>query len=119
MIDRARKSGQPYKLQGGIFTGPAAVVDAAGPIPLKHSVVQFRAPAIGGATAVTLADSPTQGFILVLTITTVAGGDSVVVTPENLAGYTTITFDALGETATLIFVATEWQVLAVTGATLA
>lgn len=118
MIDRARKSGQPYKLQGGIFTGPAAVVDAAGPIPLKHSVVQFRAPA-GGATAVTLADSPTQGFILALTITTVAGGDSVVVTPENLAGYTTITFDALGETATLIFVGTAWQVLAVTGATLA
>ena len=35
----------------------------------------------------------------------------MVLTPEHLGAYTTITFDATSEVAVLIFVGTQWQIV--------
>ena len=48
----------------------------------------------------------------------VDGGDGTL-TPSNLAGGTTITFDAVGDTATLVFDGTNWNVAGISGAVVA
>jgi hypothetical protein len=55
--------------------------------------------------ALTLADG-TNGQVKIITMTT-AGNDAVV-TPANFANGTTITFDAVGDTAVLVFTNSNW-----------
>lgn len=68
------------------------------------------------AIAATLADG-THGQLKVIKLT-LKDTNNMVVTPANLAGGTTLTFDATGEYALLMFVGTAWVVIA-TNATLA
>lgn len=68
------------------------------------------------AIAATLADGAV-GQLKVIKLTTKDTND-MVVTPAHLTGGTTITFDATGEYAILMFVGTAWVVIA-TNATLA
>ena len=49
----------------------------------------------------------------------VADGGDGTVTPTTFANGTTITFDAVNETVTLVYGATGWVVLALQGATVA
>lgn len=69
-----------------------------------------------GADALTLADG-TAGQIKIITMIT-DGGDGTL-TPTNLAGGTTITFNDVGDSVILCFVDSEWQILANNGATVA
>mgnify|MGYP001370745489 CR=1 FL=1 len=71
----------------------------------------------GGATALTLADG-TDGMIKTI-IAVGTGGNSIVITPGNLRGYSTITLNAEGETVTCMFKNSKWNVIAHNGATLA
>ena len=70
----------------------------------------------GGAHAGALADG-TNGQIKIITM--IADGGDSVVTPANLAGGTTITFDDVGDTVTLLFTNSNWVVISNYGATIA
>ena len=71
-----------------------------------------------GAHAGTMADG-TNGQIKILTMIVKGGSNNSVVTPTNLTGGTTITFDAVGDTATCLFTNNSWVVLALNGAVVA
>ena len=67
----------------------------------------------GAAQALTLADG-SVGEIKV--IAHVVDGGSAVLTPTTKIGFTTITFTNVGETATLIYTAAGWAIVALNGA---
>ena len=71
-----------------------------------------------GNNAITLANG-TTGQIKVLYLKTLTGSQTSVVTPANLLGYTTITFNAVGDAALLYFNGTNWVLLGSTSAALA
>jgi predicted RNA-binding Zn-ribbon protein involved in translation (DUF1610 family) len=48
-----------------------------------------------------------------------AGGDTGILTPANLGSATTITFNAVGDSATLQFAGTDWWVVGFRGAVVA
>jgi hypothetical protein len=67
----------------------------------------------GSAQALTLANG-TAGQIKVITHT--VDGGSAVLTPTTKIGFTTITFTGVGESATLIYTAAGWAIMALNGA---
>ena len=71
-----------------------------------------------GANALTLADGTTSGQIKIVNMI-VDGGDGTL-TPATFANGTTITFDAVGESATLVWNSTVgWVATSTVGATIA
>lgn len=89
--------------------GGAYVLD---PTPLLNVISNTD-----GANTGTLADGE-QGQLKTIVAPVVTAG-SFVLTPTNFNNGTTITFDAAGESATLIWAAGSWHVLALNGATVA
>ena len=71
-----------------------------------------------GAHAGVMADG-TNGQIKILTMIVKGGSNNSVVTPANLTGGSTITFDAVGDTATCLFTNSSWVVIALNGAVVA
>lgn len=66
------------------------------------------------ATSATHAGALTDGVagqIKMILNTSTSGTNNVVITPANLAGGTTITLDAPGESAVCIFKASKWYVI--------
>lgn len=53
------------------------------------------------------------------TITMITDGGDAVLTPSSTAGFTTITFNDVGDTARLIFLNSKWRILSNYGATVA
>ena len=71
----------------------------------------------GGAAAVTLADGTTSGQMKIINMI-VDGGGTATVTPTTFANGTTIAFDAVGESVTLVWNSTVgWVASSVNGAT--
>ena len=70
----------------------------------------------GGAHAGALADG-TNGQIKIITM--IADNGNSVVTLANMAGGTTITFNDVGDSVTLLFTNSNWVVLANNGCTIA
>ena len=60
---------------------------------------------------VTLADG-SDGQIKTFINTSTSGTNNVVITPANLRGYTTVTLNAEGETVTLLFKGSQWNIIA-------
>ena len=56
-------------------------------------------------------DDGVAGQIKMILNTSTGGTNNVVITPDNLAGGTTITLDAPGESAVCIFKASKWYVI--------
>ena len=83
-------------------------------ISVASSITHINTTA--GAHAGAMANG-TNGQIKIITMIT-DGGNSVV-TPAALAGYTTITFNDVGDSATLVFTNSNWVVLSHIGCTLA
>ena len=83
-------------------------------ISVASSITHINSTA--GAHAGAMANG-TNGQIKIITMIT-DGGNSVV-TPAALAGYTTITFNDVGDSATLVFTNSNWVVLSHIGCTLA
>tara|TARA_R110000737_G_scaffold601_4_gene2008 strand:- start:2700 stop:3146 length:447 start_codon:yes stop_codon:yes gene_type:complete len=83
-------------------------------ISVASSITHINSTA--GAHAGAMANG-TNGQIKIITMIT-DGGNSVV-TPAALAGYTTITFNDIGDSATLVFTNSNWVVLSHIGCTLA
>ena len=83
-------------------------------ISVASSITHINTTA--GAHAGSMANG-TNGQIKIITMIT-DGGNSVV-TPAALAGYTTITFNDVGDSATLVFTNSMWVLLSHVGCTLA
>ena len=66
----------------------------------------------------TLADGANGQMKIILNVST-GGTNNIVITPANLRGYSTITLNAPGETVTLLFKNSNWNVIAGNGYALA
>jgi hypothetical protein len=76
--------------------------------------------AAGTGDVVTLANGTAGQMKIVSMVGEAAGTDTVVLTPATFAGGTTITFDTVGESATLIYNATiGWVLVSNNGGTVA
>ena len=60
-----------------------------------------------------------DGQVKTIINTSTSGTNAVTITPANLRGYTTITLNAPGETVTLLFKNSNWNVIANQGAAIA
>lgn len=88
---------------GPLFQGQTAqVLSGPGAVNLTTQVTYV---ATTGADALTLANG-TQGQMKIVVMTTDGGTGTL--TPDNLGNGTTITFDDVGDTANLIFLASNW-----------
>jgi len=96
---------------------------ALSPSSLPYSILRKY---IGGANSLDLTDggtrlaNGTQGQILILIAQEVATGGSWIVTPVTSLTITTLTFDAVAETTTLLYVddTIGWVVMASSGTTI-
>jgi len=86
----------------------------AGAVDITSQITHFTDT---GANALTLADG-VQGQTKIICQIATAGGAGTL-TPSNLAGGTTITFNAVGENAHLLFTNSSWHVIGISGATVA
>jgi len=85
---------------GATITGGVQSLSGAGAVDLTNLVTELTTAA--GAAAVTLADGTTSGQIKIITMV-VDGGGTATVTPATFASGTTLAFDAVAETATLVW----------------
>ena len=85
---------------GATITGGVKSLSGAGAVDLTNLVTELTTAA--GAAAVTLADGTTSGQIKIITMV-VDGGGTATVTPTTFASGTTLAFDAVAETATLVW----------------
>ena len=99
-------------IRGGVQT-----LSGAGAANLTDLITELTTAA--GAAAVTLADGSTSGQIKIINHI-VDGGGTATVTPTTFANGTTIAFDAVGESVTLVWNSTVgWVATSVNGATVA
>ena len=97
-------------IRGGVQT-----LSGAGAVNLTDLITELTTAA--GAAAVTLADGSTSGQIKIINHI-VDGGGTATVTPTTFANGTTIAFDAVGESVTLVWNSTVgWVATSVNGAT--
>ena len=97
-------------IRGGVQS-----LSGAGAVDLTNLITELTTT---GANALTLADGSTSGQIKIINMI-VDGGDGTL-TPATFANGTTITFDAVGESATLVWNSTVgWVATSTVGATIA
>jgi hypothetical protein len=100
-------------LTGRVF-GTVTTRSGAGAVPITAGTVRLTTT---GADALTLANGA-NGQIL--SIVMVADGGDGTLTPTTKTGFSTITFDAVGDSVTLQYFTTlGWMILANNGATVA
>jgi hypothetical protein len=101
-------------------TGASATVQALsgpGAVNITSLATAFTSTATGNA--LTLADGAQGQLKTIIYVAEAAGGDTGVLTPANLGSATTITFNAVGDSVTLQFAATDWWVVGLRGAVVA
>jgi len=102
---------------GATITGGVQSLSGAGAVDLTNLVTELTTAA--GAAAVTLANGTTSGQIKIITMV-VDGGGTATVTPTTFASGTTLAFDAVAESVTLVWNSTiGWVATSVQGATIA
>ena len=95
--------------------GGVQSLSGAGAVDLTNLITEVTTT---GADALTLADGTTSGQVKIINMI-VDGGDGTL-TPVTFANGTTITFDAVAESATLVWNSTiGWVATSVQGATIA
>ena len=101
-------------------TGASATVQALsgpGAVNITSLATAFTSTATGNA--LTLADGAQGQLKTIIYVAEAAGGDTGVLTPSNLGSGTTVTFNAVGDSATLQFAGTDWWVVGFRGAVVA
>jgi hypothetical protein len=101
-------------------TGASATVQALsgpGAVNITSLATAFTSTATGNA--LTLADGAQGQLKTIVYVAEAAGGDTGILTPANLGSGTTVTFNAVGDSATLQFVGTDWWVVGFRGAVVA
>ena len=100
---------------GKAIRGGVQSLSGAGAVDLDNLITELTTT---GANALTLADGTTSGQIKIINMI-VDGGDGTL-TPTTFANGSTITFDAVGESATLVWNSTVgWVAISTVGATIA
>ena len=92
-------------------------VSGAGVASVTHTITHLIAT--GAGDAVSLADGREGQVKILLTKNVVGGGSTVVITPANLRGWSTITFDHNGDTCFLVFTGGKWNIVGTRGAAIA
>lgn len=88
-------------------TGSTTASTGAGAVAITGAIHEITTTGTGDA--LTLADGAEGQHLFVVYVAEAAGGDTAVCTPTNLAGAsTTITFNAIGDSAHLLFTAGTW-----------
>lgn len=101
---------------GPVF-GTVQSLSGAGAVNITTLTTAFTSTATGNA--LTLANGAAGQLKMIVYVAEAAGGDTGVLTPTNLGGFTTITFNAVGDSCLLQFIGTDWWAISVRGATLA
>ena len=100
---------------GKAIRGGVQSLSGAGAVDLTNLVTELTTT---GADALTLADGTTSGQIKIVNM--IVDGGNGTLTPTTFANGTTITFDAVAESATLVWNSTiGWVATSVQGATIA
>jgi len=86
----------------------AQTLSAGGAANVTTSVTLVDATS--GTVAVTLADG-SDGQIKTIIDTATTGTNAITITPTNLRGYTSIVLNAPGETVTLLFKSSKWNII--------
>jgi hypothetical protein len=95
----------------GVTTGSVQALSGAGAVNVTTAVTSLTTT--GAAQALTLANGAVGQF---KTIVHTVDGGSAVLTPTTKIGFTTITFTDVGESATLVYTAAGWAIVALNGA---
>jgi hypothetical protein len=95
----------------GVTTGSVQALSGAGAVNVTTAVTSLTTT--GSAQALTLANGAVGQF---KTIVHTVDGGSAVLTPTTKIGFTTITFTGVGESATLVYTAAGWAIVALNGA---
>lgn len=96
---------------GDTIVGGVQALSGAGAVDVTNLITSLTTT--GSAQALTLANG-TAGQMKTV-VHTVDGG-SAVLTPTTKIGFSTITFTGVGESATLIYTAAGWAIVALNGA---
>ena len=101
-------------------TGASATVQTlSGPGAVNITSLATAFTSTTAGNALTLADGAQGQLKTVIYVAEAAGGDTGILTPTNLGSATTITFNAVGDSATLQFAGTDWWVVGFRGAVVA
>lgn len=103
----------PVTVDGRNVQTDIASHSGAGAVTVNSAIVNLTTT---GANALTLADGTDGQFITIVMITD--GGDGTL-TPANKVGFSTVTFNDVGDTATLLFTNSKWYLVANNGCTVA
>lgn len=98
-------------------SGTVQALSGAGAVNITSLATAFTSTATGNA--LTLADGAQGQLKTIIYVAEAAGGDTGVLTPSNLGSGTTVTFNAVGDSATLQFAGTDWWVVGFRGAVVA
>ncbi len=104
-----------------ITTGPVfgSVQSLTGPGAVNLTTYTTEFTSTGTGDALTLADGASGQIKNVVYVAQTAGTDTGILTPANLGGYTTITFNDPGDSVQLQFIGTQWWVISAFGAVVA
>jgi len=95
------------------ITGDGSTVSA---ISVSESITEVTATSAGAPCTLANGDN---GQIKTIINTSASGTNDVVITPASLNGHTTITLNAPGETVTLMYKNSNWNIIAGHGYTVA
>lgn len=93
-------------INGALVAGETTTSSGAGAVGITGSIHEITTTGTGDA--LTLADGTEGQRLTVAYVAEAAGGDTAVVTPTNLAGGTTVTFNNIGDLGTFTFTAGTW-----------
>ena len=99
-------------------TSQSATADGSTTIAINVTTAIAEINATSAITTCSLADGA-DGQVKTIINTSTGGTNIVTITPSNLRGYTNVLLNAPGETVTLLFKNSNWNVIANQGAVVA
>jgi hypothetical protein len=101
----------------GAIIGAVQALSGPGAVNVTQLTTAFTSTGTGDA--LTLADGVAGQLKTIVYVAEAAGADTGILTPTNLGAYTTITFNAVGDSVILQFIGADWWVISARGAALA
>lgn len=89
---------------------------SSGPAAISTARSYHRITTTGTADALTLANGQIGQSISILYVEEAAGADTAILTPASAVGFTTITFNNLGDSVQLLYDTTGWFIISSFGA---
>ena len=102
---------------GVLIKDETSASSGASAVPVTSAIHEITTTGTGDA--LTLADGSEGQVLKLVYVAEGAGTDTAVLTPSNLAGGTTITFNAVGDSCSLLFTNGSWYIIGSYGVTVA